>query len=724
MLLRPSKVAQAATIACTLAACGKVKSAAQSVENQVFAEPTYTPIPGDEPGATLQPATGAQALDAAALLNALTVGGSDEAKASSSLDELSLLDGGASPVVDSATIDYLTAVQGQKSGLKSTKFAKSSISSIVGPQKQTSLTLADSLSLADTTDIKDANYNPKSDTVKVDDASWGGKQEFLISTLGRIAVKDQGQRNTCAAHAGIGQLEYLIVKKNGSDLASIDLSEQRFYMLSRPDLWPKGGGTVDADGGSAWSQGMQTSYGVGGKTAPSTDSKFNIPLETDCPYVNSGKDNELQIPQVSSCTRGAVKVTNLTQTYQTSTNGGPWILHSTSPRSAQEIFDFIKTYDLPVPVGTTLTANWEDNDGMITYAKSTQPGYGPHAGGHAYLIVGARRLDEAKFPGEGGMCFVIKNSWGTGWGTGGFACMTLAWFNNYRDTSFYDVALDVAVDLDYLKKLATPSPPNLPPPQASPPTAPSTPATEPAPKAMTQADPGTPAGGPPAVAANAAPVTPPAPPAPAQTSDGLSLGRLTLPDGRLVQVLFKVSGSTFAMRGIIKGQTASSQELSLIAEGTSLFLDDSAHGKTHVAVGTIANDLITLCAGKYALTCDLKYIKDENRLAIGVSEAEFRRYDADPNASYQSLFTVSGYGVEYAISGIYSDIRLTIGGQPTNPIRLAIKPVSGSILYRGREVGNYQKGQLCSGDFASTCRLLVNKSDRTIKIFFKAQKGS
>src|SRR5207248_2550538 len=136
----------------------------------------------------------------------------------------------------------------------------------------------------------------------------------------------------------------------------------------------------------------------------------------------------IQIPQAATCLRGAVKVTGVTQSYSVSVNGGPFVPHSNGVRSANDILNFLKKYDLPVPVGTTLSKNWMDNDGMITYAKSQEPGFGPHAGGHAYLVVGARKLDEAKYPNEGGLCFVIKNSWGTGWGQQGYSCMTLAWF--------------------------------------------------------------------------------------------------------------------------------------------------------------------------------------------------------------------------------------------------------------------------------------------------------
>ena len=60
-------------------------------------------------------------------------------------------------------------------------------------------------------------------------------------------------------------LEYMILKKDSSRLSTIDLSEQRFYMMSKKDLW-KTGGVVSKDAGSAWYNGYSMSAGSAGTT--------------------------------------------------------------------------------------------------------------------------------------------------------------------------------------------------------------------------------------------------------------------------------------------------------------------------------------------------------------------------------------------------------------------------------------------------------------------------
>ena len=168
------------------------------------------------------------------------------------------------------------------------------------------------------------------------------------------------------------------MKKYGNELSAIDLSEQRFYMLSLSELWDKGGGVTDVDSGSWWPQGFKMSFGDDGKKPPTATEPYNIPLEKDCPYNPGPGANEIQIPQAATCNQGTVRVSNLTKVnYESKDGGNTWKLSpGAGPRTAQEIFNFIKTHDVPVPISSVLTQNWMDNDGMITYAKSQTPGHG------------------------------------------------------------------------------------------------------------------------------------------------------------------------------------------------------------------------------------------------------------------------------------------------------------------------------------------------------------
>ncbi len=557
--------------------------------------------------------------------------------------------------------------------------------------------------------------NTKTDTVKLDDASWGSKSEFKIPHVTDIPVKDQGDRGTCAAHAGIGYLEYAIIKKYGSRLSSIDLSEQRFYMMSKQDLW-KTGGVVDADGGSAWANGYSMSLGNAGVTVPSDNTTYNIPLETDCPYNKGKGKNELQIAQAAKCKKGTVKVTSLSETYWQTTGGSTnKVWHSNAVRSAQEIFNYLTTKGLPVPTATELTDAWIKNDGMITLAKSKNQ---PTQGGHAYLIVGARKLDEKKFPKEGGMCFIIKNSWGLGWGQNGYSCMTLAWFNNFRRPEFYDIAFDVNLDVDTVAPLKSKAPPaavkkgvklqedeggdeglpvlvNLPAKTDNP--------------GLDQE----------AAADTAAPVPDEAP---GVTDDGYTVTGLVDATGNVVKALYKVTGANIEVRGVLKGEAEVSQALTLgFDAGTSqLVFTDAKRGAK--VVGELKDGKLNICSQAFSEVCQLNYVAADKRLVLGLTEAEFHNYTPDPKADYKTLVSFEGYAIQFVLaSASFADFRLVLAGTPTNALRLKTDALSGSIQYKGKEVGNYQKLGLCSGDYKKVCSLVVNSEDKTLNIFFKMQ---
>ncbi|MBM4318826.1 MAG: four helix bundle protein, partial [Deltaproteobacteria bacterium] len=185
--------------------------------------------------------------------------------------------------------------------------------------------------------------------------------EYHVPNVTSIPVRNQGERGTCASFAGIGHLEYLTLKRYG--LRTMDLSEQRFYLMSRPDC-ARTGCVVDDEGGSWYGDGFQASKD---SAAPPGD---NIPLEADCPYNPRPGRNEMQIPQLTSCARGAAKVRG-------------WRTVATP----QEVVDVLEDEGLPVLWASPLSDNWFENKGLITYREAGSPGNVMHAGGHAYLLV-------------------------------------------------------------------------------------------------------------------------------------------------------------------------------------------------------------------------------------------------------------------------------------------------------------------------------------------------
>ena len=84
---------------------------------------------------------------------------------------------------------------------------------------------------------------------------------------------------------------------------------------------------------------------------------------------------------------------------------------------------------MPVVVGTLVFDSWLRSPETRRTGKITMPLPGePTEGGHAWCIVGYQ--DEASVPGGG--YFIVRNSWGTGWGDRGFAYAS----NDYARDAF------------------------------------------------------------------------------------------------------------------------------------------------------------------------------------------------------------------------------------------------------------------------------------------------
>ena len=681
-------------------ACGKHGSGTSSTDDP------YTPVEGEDVAKFLASANTVAPVDQSALAKALALAASDAAQTGANLVD----DGGSVDQTDTATINLLKAGASEKETVDLKSFVNPDASTFASPKLDKSSGANLALAAFDPNSAPSvddpANYNPKNDTVKLD-------ADLMISRVTQIPVKDQGVRGTCAAHTGISYIEYLLLKKYTSKLSTIDLSEQRFYMMSKKDLWSTGG-VVGKDSGSAWDNGYRMSMGADGQTVPSDDAKYNIPLESDCPYNAALGTNELQLPQPATCTKGAVKVTSLSETYwyQTGTQSKQW--HSNAVHTAQDIVDYLKTKDLPVPVAANITENWASNDGMITLAKDKSP---KTLGGHAFLVVGARRLDETKFPNEGGMCFIIKNSWGLGWGTNGYSCMTLAWFNTFHENDFFDVAFDVNLNEDYvLAKSNNAVPDALKNDTKAPAT---TPSTEPTPTPVVVDPPANP--GPNQTAQ--ADQNPPTPaPTPGTTSDGFTMTGLVSSSGAVTKALYKIDGDQMTLKGILRGETDVTGPLTLAYDAGSGHLTYTDPGRGDKIAGDFKDGKITLCAAQYADVCVLHYVAADKRLVLGLTEAEFYKEEADPNADYTSLVSFNGYGIESAlVDTSHLDVRLKIAGQPTNPIRLKVDALSGVVKYKNIEIGNYQKLALCSGDFKDVCRFVVNSDDKSLNVFFNAK---
>ena len=227
----------------------------------------------------------------------------------------------------------------------------------------------------------------------------------IVHSAFKLPVRDQEGRATCAAFTGVRAME-MILAQNGE---TQDLSEQYFYFASKPDCQK----------GPCSKKGSWVTNGY------DYLSKYPIPLEKNCPYSSSvDSKNETQLDLRESCKQGNVKVSKYERI-----------------KTLAEVIDRLKK-NRPVIMSSQLTPNFYVNEGMVTMEDSEKNGnVDSHAMGHAYLAVGIMELPEKLHPREGKFCLVVNNSWGTGWGAGGYACLTENWILKYRlPTSFVAVS--------------------------------------------------------------------------------------------------------------------------------------------------------------------------------------------------------------------------------------------------------------------------------------------
>lgn len=510
-----------------------------------------------------------------------------------------------------------------------------------------------------------------------DKVQWNdSRQEFMASVTEKIPVRDQGQRGTCASFAGVGQLEAFLIKKY--NLSGIDLSEQRFYFMSKPESWQDGGdkNKQGSDSGTGFAKSAGIEY-KGATFPPGSPKDFNIPLETDCSYSGSLGNNDLQTPQAKGCESGVAKVTK----------SASWLNnYDQRLKSAQQIYDFISKNDLPVVIATRLSHNWEVNDGMVTLkGASGTPGDTSHAAGHAYLIVGARKIDESKYPGEGGMCFVIKNSWGRGWGVNGFSCVTLAWFNKWRFQSAFPVVIDVELDpkkFSEAKSYIDKKPNSISAPIIQEPNA---------------------------AGVRRGTVT-------FLTDEGkrnygvddFVVGGLRSDQDEYSKVLYIKGDSIIVLRGVLKDGEKSTEDLTLLLKDSRIILP---HAKGDVEVGSLDHDkkIVTLCAQAYGKVCELNYVEGENRLVVGLTQEEFEKEESMGPFDWKG-FGLGQYRIEFSKpEGITTrvDVRFVNGDQTTNPLRFNIDPLKGDIQQAGKTIGSLTDGTLCSGSQSAVCRIVL-----------------
>lgn len=225
------------------------------------------------------------------------------------------------------------------------------------------------------------------------------EEVLLIKGSLNLPVRMQGQRPTCAAFSAIRAIESVLASNN----QPLDLSEQYFYYASKPECQSSPCMTK----GSWVNQSIEKSY---------RSATADIPTEQNCPYNPLPKPgNETQIPLTNQCQKGAVKVANYSKV-----------------QTMSEIVTSIQR-GFPVIAGFKLSPNFYETEGLVTLSGSQLSGAtDSHAGGHALVLIGMMKLPPDIQKLEGKFCFIASNSWGDGYGVGGYSCLSEKWVERYR----------------------------------------------------------------------------------------------------------------------------------------------------------------------------------------------------------------------------------------------------------------------------------------------------
>jgi C1A family cysteine protease len=241
-------------------------------------------------------------------------------------------------------------------------------------------------------------------------ASMSPGDFHIIPNALDLPIRNQKYRGTCAAFAGIRAVETLIIQDNLAVGKSVDLSEQHFYWLSKPKCAEKPCKLGQASEGSIFDVGFILSQKV---NKPIT----GIIEEKNCPYVpNKNRDNLTFTPLAGCIAKEKARINDMEQ-YLT--------MDDIVPRLRQ---------NQPIAAGFTLTNSYKQTKGVVRLNDPTNriKASGEHVSGHAMLMVGYIRLPYELERSEGRYCAIMANSWGAGYGVGGYACLTEKWMESNR----------------------------------------------------------------------------------------------------------------------------------------------------------------------------------------------------------------------------------------------------------------------------------------------------
>lgn len=215
----------------------------------------------------------------------------------------------------------------------------------------------------------------------------------VLSQTFHLPLKHQGERSTCAAFAAVRGIEMKLAPEKEN------YSEHFFFYLSRKDCREK---KCSLKG--SWARQGLEDLGKG---------KFSLPTEKSCPYNYTVlNDNITHIPLEKNCFSGKVKVSSFSKL-----------------QNLQEIESEIEGNN-PVVIGFYVNDNFLTNDGFVSSQNDKGKFKKDYA--HTVLGIGVLPLSKEIHSSEGKFCLLVVNSWGSGWGIGGYSCLTEKWIQKHQ----------------------------------------------------------------------------------------------------------------------------------------------------------------------------------------------------------------------------------------------------------------------------------------------------
>ncbi|MCP4233332.1 MAG: C1 family peptidase, partial [Aestuariibacter sp.] len=233
---------------------------------------------------------------------------------------------------------------------------------------------------------------------------------YVIPSAMDVPVRNQERRGTCAAFTGIRAIETVLAQHPKYLQYQLDLSEQHFYWLSRPECIKDACTTDNSSDGS--------NFDVGFINTSIKEFFTAVRREQACPYIPvSDNSNLTYTPLNNTCLQedqGLLRVSSMARNL-----------------NEDDILGEIRQ-NHPVAAGFTLTKSYMQTNGLV---RSNDPvnrsaASGMHAAGHAMLLIGYIKLPESMLEDEGRYCAIMANSWGEGFGAGGYACLTEQWMKD------------------------------------------------------------------------------------------------------------------------------------------------------------------------------------------------------------------------------------------------------------------------------------------------------